>query len=505
MPFTAFAHINAEKSVLYRRIMAVFADAKAHFIVHLRPEDVAERLGEGVAAEEVQAALGQLANWGNLQAEPDTSRVTSVEDFYRARFLYQITREGEAAEQALRTFEEVLGRRGALQSVALEEIRTHMRALLPLAQDGGPDSGRVTLLLRDLSRVFADLAENARAFMAGLGRSIDLREGEREAFLLYKERLIDYLERFLGELVVAAAEINALIRQLDGPPIERLLRIVAERDARDAAPDLEAREDDGGREFERALANWRAHWEGLTRWFVGSAGHPSQEALLRSRARKAITQLMETVVRLNERRLGRSDRSADFRVLARWFAECEDDADAHRLWRAAFGLAPARHLTVDPQTLAAWEERPVPAGTPWAAAPPLAVSPRLRATGRFQRRGAPAKVRRHREEKAELGRQIAREAEQTRRARARLATGKPTRLSEFGELDADSFGLFLRLLGEVLSSAAGPEAPIETVTGDGSLRVVLEPLEADSEAALVTPLGTLRGRDYRICITDLEG
>ncbi len=502
MSLTAFAHINADKSVLYRRIMAAFADAKAHFIVHLRPEDVAERLSHGITVEEVQAALAQLTGWGNLQAEPDTSRVTSVEDFYRARFLYQITREGEAVEQALRTFEEVMGRRGALQSVALEEIRTHMRALLPLARSGEPDPGRVTLLLRDLSRVFGDLAENARAFMAGLGRSVDLREGEREAFLLYKERLIGYLERFLGELVVAAAEIGALVRELDGPPIEGLLRIVAERDARDAAPDPEA--DGGAREFERALANWLAHWEGLKGWFVGTPGHPSQEALLRGRARKAITQLMETVVRLNERRLGRSDRSADFRALARWFSECESDADAHRLWRAAFGLAPARHLTVDPQTLAAWEEQPVPPATPWAEAPPLAISPRLRATGSFQRRGAAAKVRRHREEKAELARRVAREAEQTRRARARLATGQPTRLSDLGELDADSFGLFLRLLGEALSSAAGPDLPVETVTGDGSLRVLLEPLETDSEAAVVTPLGTLRGRDYRICITDLE-
>ena len=32
----------------------------------------------------------------------------------------------------------------------------------------------------------------------------------------------------------------------------------------------------------------------------------------------------------------RSDRSADFRVLAGWFATCGSDDDAHRLGRAAF-------------------------------------------------------------------------------------------------------------------------------------------------------------------------
>src|SRR5947209_13549139 len=38
-----------------------------------------------------------------------------------------------------------------------------------------------------------------------------------------------------------------------------------------------------------------------------------------------------------DRRSGRSDRTADLRALARWFAEAEDDQAAHRLWRCAFG------------------------------------------------------------------------------------------------------------------------------------------------------------------------
>ena len=77
----------------------------------------------------------------------------------------------------------------------------------------------------------------------------------------------------------------------------------------------------------------------------------------------AIKQLIDAVGLLNERRSGRSDRSADFRALARWFAEAPDDAAAHRLWRAAFGLCPARHLSVTGDTADAWEN--VPAGTPW--------------------------------------------------------------------------------------------------------------------------------------------
>jgi uncharacterized protein (TIGR02677 family) len=90
--------------------MGVFTAAKERFVVHLRPEDVAEALrrdagAEPVSAEQVDEALRSLQHWGNLRADPDTSRVTSVEDFYRARYLYQLSRVGEAAERALALYE----------------------------------------------------------------------------------------------------------------------------------------------------------------------------------------------------------------------------------------------------------------------------------------------------------------------------------------------------------------------------------------------------------------
>jgi hypothetical protein len=53
--------------------------------------------------------------------------------------------------------------------------------------------------LRDLVRVFESLAENAQAFMAGVARSIELQQAEADAVASYKRRLIDYLERFMGD------------------------------------------------------------------------------------------------------------------------------------------------------------------------------------------------------------------------------------------------------------------------------------------------------------------
>lgn len=75
------------------------------------------------ALDAVQQARGQLIEWGNLQAQPDTARVSTIEDFYRKRQLYRMTGGGEAVEAGLQAFSETLARRAELQSVALDDIR----------------------------------------------------------------------------------------------------------------------------------------------------------------------------------------------------------------------------------------------------------------------------------------------------------------------------------------------------------------------------------------------
>lgn len=202
--FGTFAHLTSPKAALYRRIMATFLTAKRRFTVHLRPEDVHEELDNGPDVSVLADALSQLVEWGNLRADPDTSRVTTVEDFHRARFLYQLTRAGEATEQALTTYDEALGRRGALQAVALSDIATQLRSLLTLAGEADTDPAKVHLLLGSLVGRFSDLADNAQAFMGSLQRTIDLHDADADTFRAYKDQLIDYLERFIKDLSVLA-------------------------------------------------------------------------------------------------------------------------------------------------------------------------------------------------------------------------------------------------------------------------------------------------------------
>lgn len=499
--YAPFAHLTVPNAVLYRHMMGTFLAAKERFAVHLRPEDVhaalppEHRPGD---LDTVVKALDSLVEWGNLRADPDTSRVTAVEDFYRKRFIYQLTRAGEAAEQALSAYDEALGRRGALQAVALHDIVTQLRALLVLAAEEEPDAAKAHLALSTLTSRFEALAENARAFMGSLQRTIDLHGVQVEVFLAYKDRLIQYLERFIQDLITLGGRIAALIGELqEQGRAETLLRLAAAREAADAAPDeTETAE-------AQAYARWAGRWAGLAAWFVSADGRESQARLLRGRALGAIPQLLAVVRQLNERRAGRSDRSADFRTLARWFAEAPDDGARHRLWRAAFGLYPARHLTIDADTLAERAARPVAASTSWAEAEPLRISPQLRRTGSYERRGKARKIQDRSEQRRRLAEIAARQAEEIAAARARLATDGTTRLSELGELDPVAFALFLRLLGDALATWRPGMTTAMATSNDGTMEIRLTAVADGTTAEIRTPGGVFRGPDHTVEITDL--
>ena len=231
-----FTHLSVPNAGLYRSLLRIFAEAKERFIVHLRPEDVAAEL-RADADEQLSQALEQLVVWGNLRADADTSRVTTVEDFHRKRSLYQLTAAGQAAEQAIAFYEEAIGRRGQLQSVALADIADRLRSLHVLAAGDDPDPAKVHLLLLSVAERFSSLADNAQAFTSALRRAIDFSDGNVDGFLAYKERLIDYINKFIADLANSGAQIAVSLGELETAGHERLLELAARREAADAVPD----------------------------------------------------------------------------------------------------------------------------------------------------------------------------------------------------------------------------------------------------------------------------
>ena len=503
----AFRYLTADKADTYRLIVRIFLEAKESFALHLRPVDVLDRLTASaddlpaLDREDLEPVLTALVGWGNLRADTDNAEVTSVEEFYRTRLLYQLTPAGEAAERAVRRFEDDLVRPGELQTAALADIREGLGELLVLldaaaTHPDGLDVAKAHRTMRELSGRFTELTDRAQVFIGNLQRTIDLQNLDLDAFVAYKDRLIDYLERFIGDLVLAQADIAARVQEVEARDLADLLDAVAARDLADVVEvddDLTA----------TTRRDWDLRWAGFRGWFVADERTRTAQAdVLRARARSAIPALLRAVAEINRHRLSRTDRRADLRTLATWFATAATDDDAHRIWRAAFGLSPARHLQVDQTTLDARADTPVAATTSWLDADAIVVTPHLRRTGRHVRGGRRPAIIDRTAQKRLLAEKTAAERRQVEAARLGVLTNGTTTLSALAELDRGAFALLLDLLGEALRRPANRDARHVATTADGRLVIVCTPIPGAPLARIDTQDGWLTVPDHEVDIHD---
>ncbi|MFI9463260.1 DUF2397 family protein [Streptomyces xiamenensis] len=136
----------------------------------------------------------------------------------------------------------------------------------------------------------------------------------------------------------------------------------------------------------------------------------------------------------------------------------------------------------------------------------MTISPQLRRTGSYERRGRARAVRDRSEARAYLAELARKEAEQTASARERLATSGAVLLSDLKELDPVAFRLFLRLLGDALAGMRHGTESVTTTTGDGTMEIRLTKVPGPHREAVVrTTDGTFRGPEHRVQITDLVG
>lgn len=480
------AYVVAEKASTYRVIMDVFAGAKRQYVLRLRLQEVLERAKRGGPAldldEGPEDALDQLVSWGNLRRTQDTARARSLSEFARRRSLYQLTPEGEAAQLAVEQVERSLGTTGSLQDFMLPAILDELRSLRSQLDQTDPDPGILLASLTNLFGQFASLANNASIFMGSLTDTIEAGDVAEDCFLLYKQAVLAYLDRFLSQLERLAPEIRTAVEALEASGIERLAHLAASAD--------EAPTPDGVSDRSPELLG---RWEGLRGWFVGDPGQwPTLESL-QAAARHAIIRLLAILQRLNDKHYRRIDRAADFIQLARWF-EPSTESEAHRLWRTAFGLTSARHLST-----ASGDEGAV-AGMSWWDASPCEIAPCLRISGRGERTGRAGAIEDHSATKHELARRLAHERMKRTEALAGFAGRGPLRLSDLGELDEDSFDILLEFLGRTIGRSVTRGRPVTSV--DGSFFVTITVPPGARTANVLTPSGRLTGPDLVLEVTE---
>jgi uncharacterized protein (TIGR02677 family) len=491
LPVTSvFEYIRSENAPLYRGIMRVFIESKDRFVVQLRLQAVIKGLGDIPDLPEhhvIESALAQLCEWGNLEPRPDTSSVCSVEDFYNPPHTFQMTRQGEAFERTLAFYDANSEREHVLQNGCLTDIRFVAQELKQFSQQPERNAAPIYRSVVLLFALFEDLSAVARTLIQKLDGRADLQPPD-------VRRLVEHSRRLLGELEQEAPVIGQLVRDIESAGLEQLILVVVRRN-------MDADKSAMPKTIADACNEWRLRWERFRSWFISLPDHRSGLSLLRERLRASLPALLRMSAGIQIEGAGRIDRIQDFRILAKWFAQSASDAEAHVLWRAAFGLSSARHLLINESTLAEREAQDIPAHTSWLEAPPLRIAD-SECRGSSRTDGLSRIIDRS----IEKERLAATCQEETRRLLSSqncFGNGNRIRLSDLQQLAPCEFELFLDLLGDAVSARVSPADAVEILSGDGCLRVRLEPAGDDHLARIDTGDGALSGPDLWIRIEQI--
>lgn len=359
----------------YRAIMGVFADT---FFCEFTPEDVATRLadaGHVLEAVVVAERLESLRRWGNLTVSSAVGNPQSIQDYYRRRNRYLITRPGQEVHQIV---EGVLTRVDAVTDVSTARLRALLEALDRLA---ALDAHRAdpNALADAVSAVF----DPHQAFTAEITQLFAAINQWQSRYDLSPEELRFFAEVLVGYVGERLEEIERAVRPIGHrlAALRERFTTLAERTNKGLAGQVDAAGLSGSVSVRHRAGSRLQDWQHLCSWFLRGPGRPSRIETLTREAIAAVRTLTLNLTRLSRAGVGSASRRADFLRLAQFFDRAPDDAP--RLAAAAFGLAPTNHYAV----LSADSSDPVPTTTSWWDAPRAEVAVSIRERGDTTPRG----------------------------------------------------------------------------------------------------------------------
>ncbi|MDQ0851357.1 uncharacterized protein (TIGR02677 family) [Arthrobacter sp. B3I9] len=372
-----YRYVTADNAEEYIAIMRLFSSTLLADLSAGEAQAALERSGALISVDDLESRCRQLEQWGNLVRSVRDARAATVAEWVRSRSRYQVSKLGG---RVARQVDEVISASDGAREVARELLGVTVETLQRITDrldshrslDTDALAGDVTTVFQN-QRFFAESATDFYAFVQSRISRYDLGGPEYAGF---KEMLMSYVDLITADVARHAPAIATLLEALE-PRLPALL------DALDSLPSLP---ESDGTATERSPGRNAEDWEELTAWYTGRRGR-SGPAQLRGAADQALAQLIANAKRMLAVAGTGVSRRADLLRLARWFDTADADA-AHRIFNAAFGAYPSRHLLRGPDEDTGRDG----ATTSWWDAEPVDVPLSLRERGDRAARGRTARV-----------------------------------------------------------------------------------------------------------------
>lgn len=378
-PLTEAKYLNADNVDRYRCIMRIFYENYEKLKYWMYQEEVyAEMIRDTYFAEyrmeQCQQDLAALTEWKNLVTIQDTRKVSSIEEFKNKKFRYQMSEYSVEIERLVVRLENLLIEGASLEPTLLDRIRRSVEQFSAASMKPPSD---VYIFWNDLNNDFIRLNQNYQDYIRDLN-SVKAEEMMRtREFLVFKDKLVEYLRNFIKGLQTNVGVIEEHLRLLDKEVLERVFDKVATYEL--SIPRMDA-------EVSRELIEekTRGRYRSIYEWFVSVNGRENEAGKLFDATNEIIRRITRYATQLSEKNALGANRKEEYRKAADIFLKCKDISEAHKMSAMVFGIERPFHLKGDYPR----ETDSMNNGVYEEEAPTFSLKPRIRSYGEKTRRSS---------------------------------------------------------------------------------------------------------------------
>ena len=338
-PLTEAKYLNADNADRYRSIMRIFYENYEKLRYWMYQEEVyAEMTADPYFAdyrmEQCQQDLAMLTEWKNLNTIQDTRRVSSIEEFKNKKFRYQMSEYSVEIERLVIRLENLFVEGASLEPTLLERIRLNVERFPKMA---GEEADAAYAWWNDLNNDFIRLNQNYQDYIRDLN-SVKAEEMMRtKEFLVFKDKLVEYLRNFIKGLQKNVGVIEETLRFLNPELLKHVLDKVNDYEMSIPRMDVEV-----SREMIEEKTAGR--FESIRNWFVADEGRENEAGRLFDATNEIIRRITRYAAQLSEKNALGANRREEYRKVAEIFLRCRDVDEAHRMSAMVFGLERPFHL-----------------------------------------------------------------------------------------------------------------------------------------------------------------
>lgn len=341
-PLTEVKYLNADNVDRYRCIMRIFYDNYEKLKYWLYQEEVYEQMKQNAyfadyKMEQCQQDLTALADWKNLFTIQDTRKVASLAEFQNKKYRYQMSEYSVEIERLVQRLENLLVEGASLEPTLLERIRGSIERFPDMEREA---PNLVYNWWNDLNNDFMRLNQNYQDYIRDLN-SVKAEEMMRtEEFLIFKDKLVEYLRSFIKGLQRNVGIIEETLRVLDIDIRKNVLEKVNQYEFSIPRMDTEI-------SIDMIREKNQGRYQSIYNWFVAENGQENEAGKLFDATNDIIRRITRYAAALSEKNALGANRREEYRKVAEIFMECTDMEEAHKMSAMVFGLERTFHFKGD--------------------------------------------------------------------------------------------------------------------------------------------------------------